>query len=612
MKNILFTLFAAIAILFSSCEDALDTKSYTQANTSNYPQKLSDAQQLIAGVYNNLNVVNSNPGGSWYMYAALASDDLLGGGGDTDYLFQSEDLLCNYSSNMTNQFWKDRWAGINRANNAIATIGNCIGFKDDDQKNQMIGEAYFLRAYYYYELASMYGKIPLILNTATGASDVPQASSDSIWGSIMQDCVTAIKMMPSKKASAQGLEDGHVDKYGAEALLGRAYLFYTGFYKDANPINEKKTDVKLLDGTALTYAEVCTYIDDCVTNSGYSLAPQFQDIWGYSNRLSKNDNANYYMKNLMANVPSASFAYCENDGGINPEAMFKIKFNSMFTWSTETIIGYSNEYCLFFGMRDSGGQTWSNLFPFGQGWGAGPVAKNLWSDWKSYEANYLGGVADPRREASICDVTKEISRVKEKDFIQETDYFNKKNSPYACNATGKRYNTFESYMYGGADGTTWVGVGWNDTQLGNLHDLILIRYAEVLLMQSELEGTVDGINKVRARASQSSPTPLPQLATYSFDALKQERRFELAFEGTRFNDIRRWGIAATALDKQLDTDVYIDGTVNTNKAQNGGYSARYNATKGFAKIPENQISLSKLLKQNDGYGSGSDYNGWTK
>lgn len=604
MKKIIYTALAISVVLFSSCEDALDTKSYTTADTSNYPQKLTHAQQILAGVYNNLNVAQGNPATTFFMYSNLASDDMLGGGGDTDYSVQAEDLLCSNGSNMNEQFWKDRYSGINRANNAIATIPNCQGFSSDNQKNQMLGEAYFLRAFYYYELASMYGKIPLILDTATGASDVPQASSDSIWGSILQDCKTAIDMMPSQSAKAQGLEDGHVDKYAAEALLGRAYLFYTGFYKDANPISDKKTDVTLLDGTTLTYSQVCAYIDDCVNNSGYSLADQYQDMWGYTNKYTKDDANNYYMKNLMAANPSASYKYYEDDGGVNPEAMFKIKYNTMFTWSTETVIGYCNEYCLFFGMRDSGKQDWSKLFPFGQGWGHGPVATNLWNDWKSYDATL--GKEDPRRAASVCDVTKEISRVKETDFIQETDYYCKKLSPYRCTVGGVTYNTFESYMYGGTDNTKWIGSGWNDYQLGNIHDLVLIRFADVLLMQSELEASATGINKVRTRAG------LPVVGAYSFDILKKERRFELAFEGTRWNDIRRWGEAAADLDRQLDVSIYIDGKASTNKAQNGGYSTRYNATKGFAKIPESQISLSKVMKQNDGWSAGSDYNGWTK
>ena len=92
--------------------------------------------------------------------------------------------------------------------------------------------------------------------------------------------------------------------------------------------------------------------------------------------------------------------------------------------------------------------------------------------------------------------------------------------------------------------------------------------------------------------------------------MQNERRWELALEGVRWNDIRRWHIAAAALQKQVGTPIYIAGTPNTNKAQNGGYAARYNATAGFLKVPESQISLSSMLDQNEGWNADSEYNGW--
>lgn len=68
------------------------------------------------------------------------------------------------------------------------------------------------------------------------------------------------------------------------------------------------------------------------------------------------------------------------------------------------------------------------------------------------------------------------------------------------------------------------------------------------------------MNKVRKRAG------LPAIG-YSLQALQNERRWELALEGTRWNDIRRWHIAAAALQKQIGTPIYIAGNPATNKAQ---------------------------------------------
>lgn len=156
-------------------------------------------------------------------------------------------------------------------------------------------------------------------------------------------------------------------------------------------------------------------------------------------------------------------------------------------------------------------------------------------------------------------------------------------------------------MYGDKGGLSG-GYG-NNMQLDNIHDLVLIRFADVLLMQSELEENVSGINTVRARAG------LAPIAAYSLKALQNERRHELAFEGVRWNDIRRWHIAAAALEAQNDQPVYYCGKAAKNTAHNGGYAARYNATAGFFKMPENQVSLGSV-EQNPGWDNSSEYQGW--
>ena len=155
-------------------------------------------------------------------------------------------------------------------------------------------------------------------------------------------------------------------------------------------------------------------------------------------------------------------------------------------------------------------------------------------------------------------------------------------------------------MYG-TDGWTQGG---ENMRLNNIHDLVLIRFADVLLMQSELEENVSGINKVRVRAG------LDPISTYSLTALQNERRWELAFEGIRWNDIRRWHIAAASLDKQNNAAVYFCGKAAKNTAHNGGYTARYNATAGFQKMPDDEISIGSVV-QNEGWtDASSEYTGW--
>lgn len=587
MKKFINILAAAVLGLGGVTSCTLDAVNYVEKTPENFPVTSSDASQALAGIYQNLSLVSANPQMSFFYLSMLASDDNLGGGGTNDKLMQAMDLLLNYQTDMTHQFWSDRYQGINRANALLEGIGNMA--LEDNERNQVVGEAKFMRAFFYYELASQYGRVPLVLSTEEATPSQPTAAA--LWGQILMDLRDAASTMPAVRKT-----DGHVDKYTAEAMLGRAWLFYTGMYGNGedlaaltsttyNPL----TEVALPDGTTLTKNDVIGYIDDCVENSGYSLVPDYRNLWAYTNRCTVEDYDYTKGKGLK---------WVEDDAAVNPESMFAIKFNKLASW--QTTIGYANGYALHFGIR--GGQDYANTFPFGQGWGAGPVAPNLVNEWNSAESD------DMRREASVQNV-KDLPAYTYggwADFVQETDYFEKKQSPVTAQYTDESGSlqyapVFEYVMYGEN--------GWqNDNlmQTGNIHDLVLIRFADVLLMQSELEESVEGINRVRERAG------LDPIGAYSLEALQRERRWELAFEGVRWNDIRRWHIAAAALEKQTNQPVYYLGSSAKNTAHNGGYAARYNATAGFFKIPESEISLSNGgLTQNEGWtDASSEYSGW--
>lgn len=599
MKKVSFYISAAIIALgFSSCD--LDSVSMKEADTSNFPVTSEQIDQTLAGVYQNLNEINKNPQESFHYWSLLASDDMLGGGGLNDKLMQACDLLCNYGTNMTENFWKARYEGINRANTVIEALETVE--MDETKKAQALGEAKFLRAFYYYELASMYGRVPLNLSTANPENTTPPSAA-TIWGQILQDLYEAATTMP-----AQRLTNGHVDKYGAEAMLGRAWLFYTGFYcngediKDLTSTNYSPlTEVALPNGTTLTKKMVSDLIDDCVANgkaAGYQLLPDYRELWAYTNKYTVEDFPDTKGQNLK---------WAEDDNQANPESMFAIKFNKTANWNAGQGIGPANGYALHFGVR--GGQPYADTFPFGQGWGAGPVAPNLVNDWNVANTDKK----DIRENASVKNVNDMPNYTKGgaswADFIQETDYYQMKIGAISCKTpAGSKYDkdymeVFELAMYG-LDG--WQND--NYMQTGNIHDLVLIRFADVLLMQSELKEDVAGMNEVHKRATGVAN----YYSTYSLENLQKERRWELAFEGTRWNDIRRWHIAAAALEKQTNQPVYTSGTPGKNVAQNGGYTARYNATAGFAKIPENQITLNHgMVQQNAGYTDASgEYNGW--
>ena len=585
MKKVLY--IAASALLFTSCESFLDTESYTKKTTGNYPVTEKDAIQMVTGVYATLNKSIANCQNTYFYLSELAADDRFGGGGENDKDIQVMDHLLYTNINRFQSFWTDRYSGINRANMAIANLDKVA---NETMRNQMMGETLTLRAFFYNELVEMFGSVPLITtvpqNVAEAQAYPAQSPVDEIYASIAADLKKAIEIMPNKKWNETVSGAGHLTKWTAEALLGRVFLFYTGFYgKESLPLMGE-------DGTisgSIGKDEVAAALKDCIDNSGHSLVSDYRSLWPYSNKLSKKDYP--YVKNAPDWVKD----------GENPEQVFAIKCSHLADWSTT--IGYSNQYMLHFAIRSHGGaDQYKKLFPFGQGWGAGPVSPKLWKEWQAAEPN------DPRREASILDGSKTEGYIYGADKqMEETGLWQKK---IVATTGAKEYNadgTIKTLFNSFTSSTDYYGDGADDDfQLGHEIDLNVIRFADVLLMHSEITKTADGMNRVRARAG------LPAV-TYSETALRNERRWELAFEGTRWADIRRWGIAEQALSNQLGSDIWNRGVATVMKNQGAGYAARYAATKGFMPIPQSEIDLSNgVLKQNAGWDASAVFVSWNE
>lgn len=280
MKKINILLASAMMTLSLASCDIDSVQNVGEMSNTDFPVSKDDGEATLAGVYQNLNQICANPQMSFLYYAQLASDDCLGGGGTNDKLMQADDLLCNYQADMTNVFYQDRYAGVNRANSLIDALAENKAM-DEKDRNSMMGQAKFLRAFYYYELASMYGNVPVRLHPGTEA--ITQGDITDPWKQILQDLRDAVDLLGDTKS-----DDGHVDKYAAEAMLGRAWLFYTGFFCNGSSLADLTSDtynpdaitsVELPDGTTLTKNDVITAIDNCVEKSGRKLVDKFQNLW---------------------------------------------------------------------------------------------------------------------------------------------------------------------------------------------------------------------------------------------------------------------------------------------------------------------------------------------
>ena len=566
MKKLINFIIIIFALgVFSGCDDFLDTQSYTQKNSETFPKTEADADQLLTGVYAVMNeIMSGNPNASYFMVSELASDDRFGGGGINDKQLIAVNHLLYSDANLYSHFWEKHYLGVARANGTIAALDV---MEEGDLKNQKIGEGKILRAYFYFELVQFLGDVPLMKaspETVDDALESPlQAPQKEIFQQIGTDLWDAYSMMPSLKWN--DVKSGTATKWVAAGLLARAWLFYTGFYGE--------TTLPTDDGQ-ITKDQVVAALKDCIDNSGHSLLPDFRSLWNYTNSESKKD------------YPYAADAPNWVMDGLNPEQVFVVKHIGFNGWSD--ILHQTNQFALFFGIRNEGAKRYESVFPLGQGWGAGPVNSNLWTQWAADEPT------DPRRKASIYNVEDEATNYfygADKQ-AEETGLWQKK--VIAITAKGKGgdpealYSSFFSTP-------AYEGYTGDDFQAGNASDIALIRYADILLMHSEVSGTADGMNQVRSRVGLAP-------VAYSLAAIQKERRYELAFEGLRWGDIRRWGIAEQVLGKMYGVKIWSEGRETTMKPQGSNVVDRYKATKGFFMIPQTEIDLANgALKQNAGW-----------
>ena len=597
MKKI-YLLAIAAGFTLSSCEDFLDSENYTEANTGNFPAVAKDLNKEVAALYGVMNQFSTDPLQSPWFVNYIMSDDANGAGGTGDVECHAIGHLMVNKESIFDHAWHNTYVGIARASAIIYSVDAFDWTGNKSTRNQLLGEAYFMRGLFYMWGSQFWGNIPAYW-AAAAPDPCPQADAETvIWPHIIADFVSAKNLM-QHGATTRG--DGHATKAAAEGMLGRAYMFYEGFYKKAGELAKANLEALTLpeqEGVygALTKDSVVNALSDAIENGGYKLVKDFRLLWQYTNPLSAPDY--FYVKDLAEDGDFWA-------GNGNEEEMFQVQFMNAGSWNGNIGMGFTNMTSLYCGLRcDDDGQGHINgdkgSLPFGQGWGQGTINANLWDEWSD---------TDPRKRATILDAQAELTGfVFTTSCSEDAGYYNKKWMPVT--AAESSFDDFnKNYTWWGVYRSKNTDTGApNDNSFQGDHytDIMLLRLADVMLMHSELTGTADQMNVVRERAN-LKPT------TYSWQNIKDERRFELAGEGLRFNDLRRWSgknggetcEAAVALEKQNGTRVNYTGRWTTMHHAASSWAKRYAATDGFLQIPPSQISITNdenILKQNAGWG----------
>ena len=618
-KYILSALAVCSAAIFTSCDDMLDTDPrVTDATSATFPGKIADVEALNTATYSIMNTMgggdpdNQNP----FLWWEVMSDNCFGSGGLQDNKVKSLHHLVQMNSNQYEQAFVLLYGGINRANNQIETIDNVDWTGNEAKRNQLLGEGYFMRGLYTLWLTQLYGDVPLITSTLITEEMKAQVSAEEvIYPQILSDFVSGQNLMSTEKSS------GHANKYVAEAFMARAYMFWAGFYKkvaDLSTGSAPAIDLVEQEGctaASLSQADVVNALRDVVNSGAYELLEDYRSLWQYSNSYVWDETQKAletgegHAYKFIADMKRENCFDQPGMGNGNKEELFQIQFMNASKWDLDQKGPYScaRMYCnylsVFWALRVNGHNGDRNFtYPFTQGWGQGTPSNNIWDDWTVAENE--GGYTDIRKLGSLIDGVTENKEI-DYEFVKD-----------CCEASGfgvKKYNgvtldalTGDTPWWDFAGGENFKGTLENPMQGDHFEDFYLMRYADVLLMLSEMTGDAQYMNQVQKRAG------VPE-TPYSLKELQNQRRWEFAFEGLRFNDMRRWsGIdggescyAAKALQAQAGKQMVVKGNVankTTMKHMTCSWTKRYADTNGFLAKPQSQITLmnGKLI-QNPGW-----------
>lgn len=596
MKKIrIIVLLSLIVPMFSCSDEFLEQEDLYRKSNASYFSNEQEIGEALTGIYSVLAVEKGHT--FPILLANVLSDEMLGGGdgaGDT-WIRYVDKFEKNPQEDRFEPLWRRYYQGIFRANSILENFENAV-YTNEAQRNQDLGEVYFLRGYMYFTLAQFFGTVPLITTSVSG--NEPRAEADVLFAQIASDMKKAIELMPATPfASLDIQKDGHATKWAAEAMMGRIWLFYTGTYT--------KNELPVTDGASISKSDAIAYIEDVMNNSGHHMISDFPNLWAYtatglkdSTRVVTSDYpvterpvwmmaTNTFKAAGRDGTGTTPYAWIEDSGSLNPESIFALNFN---TFGAENLANLprSNHMVLYNGIRFGDGA------PHGVGWGFCTVHPTIWNDFEAGDIRRYGSMFNVEDPVSAALEGSTAIRFLDKKPIYDgysvTGIFNKKYMPVQeqQDFTDGGYASFRNM---------WEvrGYTFTSSQHANMQPLMLMRFADVLLMHSELTGTADGMNQVRQRAG------LNDIA-YSLDALKAERRHELAFEGLRYFDLVRWHDCQKAFD-DLGTIKVADGAF----AADGSYPDDYAVTewsedRKFVQIPESQVRLSNgVLTQNKGW-----------
>ncbi|RAW00881.1 RagB/SusD family nutrient uptake outer membrane protein [Pseudochryseolinea flava] len=220
MKKHIKYLVLSTMICFSSC-DILDEDPASFISPENFYKTKGDAISAVTSCYA-VNRTNGDTNRNYVILGDITTDDMFPLPNNNDRV-----QLDNYQHTSQNvilrEAWQNYYRGITRCNVAITRIPP-IPSVDEELKARLVGEAKFLRAFYYFNLVRLFGKVPVVLTEVNTLDDIvyPERSSvDDVYTQILKDFTDAEAVLPLSYTNA---DRGRATKGAAKAYLSLVYL----------------------------------------------------------------------------------------------------------------------------------------------------------------------------------------------------------------------------------------------------------------------------------------------------------------------------------------------------------------------------------------------------
>lgn len=251
-KASIFVFIASIiGLTFWSCKDYLDVEPEFAQDADNYFTSPEHYELALTGAYDLLQ------GSFLHLWIGeIASDNSIAGGEsvvDTKGLHDIDDMIHGGVNDELRNVFRWNYAGITRCN-FILENRNKIDFPG---KDNILAQATFLRAYYYFQLVKFFGDVPLVLDERLGSDEVTESkrnSTSEVYDAIVSDLNYAIPIL-----SWTSSQKGRINKGAALSLLGKVYLYRNQF------------------------AEAATTFDIVINNGGYSLISNYNALFAKAN-----------------------------------------------------------------------------------------------------------------------------------------------------------------------------------------------------------------------------------------------------------------------------------------------------------------------------------------